>query len=126
MSPSANVPKPPSDHSQVVISSEHNLNVRACCEFLKPQRRPLFLLLSRLPIRISRLGQIPRLNNPALRLVHVTLVFDTLDANLDTVLCPYDVLAVHALGCGLADLLRADVDVVADEGSAGEDEEEED
>ena len=51
-----------------------------------------FILLARLVRR-----QVPRVDNPALGGIDLPLVLDVLDANLQAVLGPDDVLLTHAL-----------------------------
>ena len=77
---------------------------------------------------LSRLwfGQVPRLDDPALCFVDVFLALQALDADFDPVASPDNVLAVHALRRRFANLLRAEVDIVADVAGDGENEEEND
>lgn len=86
-----------------------------------PLLRPLLRIVALEGSSVLRLCHIPRLDDPALRLVDVRLVLDALDADLEAVLCPNDVFAPHALRGRLADLLGAEPDVVADVADDAED-----
>ncbi len=66
-------------------------------------------------------SHVPGLDDPALGGVDVLLLLDVLDADAEAVLGEDDVLLGHA-GLGVvADLGRAEVDLVPDEGDAAED-----
>ena len=85
---------------------------------------PAALCLLLIPLRSVRiLSHVPSFDDPALRLVDVGFVLDALDADLEPVLGPDDVLAIHAFGGALANLLGAEPDVIADVACAAEDSE---
>lgn len=84
------------------------------------------LAISALPLRLAPVpAQLPRLDDPPLRLVDVVLVADGLDADAHAFLGEVDVAARHALLGGPADLDDALVDVVADDGEAADEDGEE-
>lgn len=72
------------------------------------------LLLARLVRR-----QVPRVDDPALGSIDLLLTLNVLDADLETVLGPDDVLLAHALRHVAAHLGCALVDMVAHEDEAG-------
>lgn len=65
-------------------------------------------------------GQIPGLDDVALRLVDVLFVLHMPDADAHAVLCEDDVLLAHALRRALADLGEGEVDLVEDPGDAAD------
>lgn len=67
------------------------------------------------------LGQVPRLDDPALRLVDVALVLDLADADAHAVAGEDDVLAAHAARGRGADGAAGEVDLVGDPGGDGDD-----
>ena len=70
--------------------------------------------------------QIPRLDQVPLRLVDIALGLDLLDANLQAVLGEDHVLGLHLVRRRMRDLRYGEIEVVCDEGCAGEDDEEDD
>ena len=78
------------------------------------------LVLLRIP------AQIPRLHNPLLRPIHLLFGLDVLDPDFQAILSEDDILLVHAFRSHIADLSRADVDLVENKSDASEEEEEED
>ena len=68
-------------------------------------------------------AHVPGLDDPALGGVDVLLVLDVLDADAQAVLCEDDVLLAHLLGDVAPHADDAEVDLVADEGQAADDDE---
>lgn len=80
-----------------------------------------FTSLALLPVLLVR-AQVPGLDEVTLGGVDLALVLDVLDADAEPVLGEDDVLLAHALGDVPLHLGDAEVDLVADPGEAGEDE----
>ena len=70
-----------------------------------------------------RVPEVPSLDDPVLRRIDVLLLLYMLDADLEAIFSEDEVSSSHALLGVVADLGRAEVDLVDDEGDAAEDRE---
>lgn len=68
--------------------------------------------------------QVPRLDEQPLCLVHVVLILHFLHADLEAIFGEHHVLRLHLIGRGFRDLGHGQIHMVANEGCAGKDNEE--